>query len=202
MSDKPDIIYTTVDEAPELASASFLPIIRAFAKPVGITFGTKDISLAGRILAQFPDRLPADKHQPDDLAELGELVTQWNTGIAELNAALDAALPEAVRVSFPSRVAMRIENPNDPADVGNGLINDDLEYLFIGDLSGQGEGDDVGAGGLLRASSVEGSFDAAAETTVGTINRRIALFRAATPNRGVSLTVRISAAYSGVRVGD
>ena len=53
-----DIIYTKVDEAPELASSSFLPIIRAFTAPAGITVGTKDISLAGRILAQFSDYLP------------------------------------------------------------------------------------------------------------------------------------------------
>ena len=57
MSEQPDIIYTKVDEAPELASASFLPIIQVFTKPVGIRVGTKDISLAGRIIAQFPDRL-------------------------------------------------------------------------------------------------------------------------------------------------
>ncbi len=62
-----DILYTKVDEAPELASASLLPIIRAFAKPAGINVGTKDISLAGRILAAFTDH-------PDDLAELGQLV--------------------------------------------------------------------------------------------------------------------------------
>ena len=50
-----DIIYTKVDEAPELASGSFLPIIQAFTAPAGISVGTKDISLAGRILAQFPE---------------------------------------------------------------------------------------------------------------------------------------------------
>ena len=51
---QPDIVYTIVDEAPELASASFLPIIRKFADAAGVTVGTKDISLAGRILATFP----------------------------------------------------------------------------------------------------------------------------------------------------
>ena len=50
-----DIIYTKVDEAPELASGSFLPIIQAFTHPAGITVGTKDISLAGRIIASFPE---------------------------------------------------------------------------------------------------------------------------------------------------
>ncbi len=66
----PDIIFTTVDEAPQLASASLLPIIRAFAAPAGISIGTKDISLAGRIIAAFPERLTEAQRQPDDLAEL------------------------------------------------------------------------------------------------------------------------------------
>ena len=71
MSAQIDIIYTKVDEAPELASGSFLPKNHAFTAPAGITIGTKDISLAGRILAQFPDRLTADQFQSDDLTELG-----------------------------------------------------------------------------------------------------------------------------------
>ena len=50
----PDILYTIVDEAPELASASYLPIIRKFASAADVSVGTKDISLAGRILATFP----------------------------------------------------------------------------------------------------------------------------------------------------
>ena len=61
MSDQMDIIYTKVDEAPELASGSLLPIIQAFTALAGITVGTKDISLAGRILAQFPERLKAEQ---------------------------------------------------------------------------------------------------------------------------------------------
>ena len=84
MSEQADIIYTKVDEAPELASASLLPIIRAFAKPAGISIGTKDISLAGRILAQFPDRLTDAQRQPDDLAELGELVKTPDANVIKL----------------------------------------------------------------------------------------------------------------------
>jgi len=53
----PDIIYTKVDEAPQIASASLLPIIRTFAKAAGVSVGTKDISLAGRIIAAFPEYL-------------------------------------------------------------------------------------------------------------------------------------------------
>lgn len=56
-NDTPQIIYTNVDEAPELASASLLPIIRRFADAAGITVATRDISLAGRIIAAFPERL-------------------------------------------------------------------------------------------------------------------------------------------------
>ena len=74
MSTQPDIIYTKVDEAPELASGSFLPIIQSFAKTAGVNVGTKDISLAGRIISQFPDKLKPEQQQPDDLALLGEIV--------------------------------------------------------------------------------------------------------------------------------
>ncbi|MDA8586006.1 NADP-dependent isocitrate dehydrogenase [Rhodobacteraceae bacterium] len=83
-SSTPDIIYTKVDEAPELASASFLPIIRAFTKPAGISIGTKDISLAGRILATFPERLSDDQRQSDDLAALGELVKTPGANVIKL----------------------------------------------------------------------------------------------------------------------
>ena len=69
-----DIIYTKVDEAPQLASASLLPIIQKFLTAAGLTVETRDISLAGRILASFPDALTADQKQADALAELGELV--------------------------------------------------------------------------------------------------------------------------------
>ena len=89
----PDIIYTKVDEAPELASVSFLPIIQAFTNPAGITIGTKDISLAGRILAQFPDRLTSEQHQSDDLAELGELVTTPGANVIKLPN-ISASIPQ------------------------------------------------------------------------------------------------------------
>ena len=84
MSEQPDIIYTKVDEAPELASGSFLPIIQSFAGVAGIKIGTKDISLAGRIIAQFPERLTPEQQQPDDLALLGEMVMQPDANIIKL----------------------------------------------------------------------------------------------------------------------
>lgn len=86
MTDKtiPDIIYTKVDEAPELASASFLPIIQSFAAAAGVSVGTRDISLAGRIIAAFPDVLREDQRITDDLAELGELVKTPEANVIKL----------------------------------------------------------------------------------------------------------------------
>ena len=72
--ENPDIVYTKVDEAPELASASFLPIIQRFAAAANVTVGTRDISLAGRIIGAFPENLTNTQRQTDDLALLAELV--------------------------------------------------------------------------------------------------------------------------------
>ena len=84
MSDKPDIIYTKVDEAPQLASGSFLPIIQTFTKVAGVNVGSMDISLAGRIISQFPERLKPEQQIPDDLARLGEMVMDSNANIIKL----------------------------------------------------------------------------------------------------------------------
>jgi isocitrate dehydrogenase len=78
------IIYTHTDEAPALATESLLPIVSAFARPAGVELELRDISLAGRILAQFPDRLTAGQQVPDALAELGELATTPDANIIKL----------------------------------------------------------------------------------------------------------------------
>ena len=91
----PDIIYTIVDEAPELASASLLPIIRSFAAAADIAIGTKDISLAGRIIATFPEKLTAEQRQSDDLAELGELVKTPDANVIKLPN-ISASVPQLV----------------------------------------------------------------------------------------------------------
>ncbi|GGF78798.1 isocitrate dehydrogenase [Paracoccus acridae] len=91
----PDIIYTKVDEAPQIASASLLPIIRAFASAAGVTVGTRDISLAGRIKAAFPERLTAEQRQSDDLAELGELVKTPEANVIKLPN-ISASVPQLV----------------------------------------------------------------------------------------------------------
>jgi isocitrate dehydrogenase len=78
------IIYTHTDEAPALATASLLPIVSTFAAAAGLEVETRDISLAARILAQFPDRLPAEQQVSDDLAYLGELVKQPDANVIKL----------------------------------------------------------------------------------------------------------------------
>ncbi|HXE21201.1 MAG TPA: NADP-dependent isocitrate dehydrogenase, partial [Rhodoferax sp.] len=83
-SGKPKIIYTLTDEAPFLATCSFLPIIRAFAAPAGIEVATSDISVAGRILGQFPERLTDAQRVPDNLGELGKLTLKPEANIIKL----------------------------------------------------------------------------------------------------------------------
>ncbi len=91
----PDILYTIVDEAPELASASFLPIIRTFASAAGVSVGTKDISLAARIISAFPEKLTDAQRQDDDLAALGELVKTADANVIKLPN-VSASVPQLV----------------------------------------------------------------------------------------------------------
>ncbi len=86
MTDTADstIIYTHTDEAPLLATYSFLPVVEAYAAKAGVVVETRDISLAGRIIAQFPDRLTEEQRIGDALAELGELATRPTANIIKL----------------------------------------------------------------------------------------------------------------------
>src|SRR4051794_21720169 len=87
------IIYTYTDEAPALATHSLLPIVEAFASQAGVDLELRDISLAGRILAQFPDRLSDDQRVPDALAELGELAKTPEANIIKLPN-ISASIPQ------------------------------------------------------------------------------------------------------------
>jgi|TARA_A100001015_G_scaffold320032_1_gene444962 isocitrate dehydrogenase len=84
MSTEQKIIYTETDEAPRLATFSFLPIIKAFSDAAGVQVETRDISLAGRILASFPEWLSEDQRIADHLAELGELTQDEAANIIKL----------------------------------------------------------------------------------------------------------------------
>ena len=87
------IIYTHTDEAPALATHSLLPIIRAFGATAGVDFVTSDISLAGRILAAFPEYLTQEQQAPDALAQLAELVTKPEANIIKLPN-ISASMPQ------------------------------------------------------------------------------------------------------------
>ena len=93
MSNTPKIVYTITDEAPALATRSFLPIVKSFVEPSGIHIETKDISLAGRILAVFPDFLKDDQKIADDLSLLGELAKQPEANIIKLPN-ISASMPQ------------------------------------------------------------------------------------------------------------
>ena len=94
-ANSPDIVYTIVDEAPELASGSLLPIIQSFAAAADVSVGTKDISLAGRIIATFPDYLTEEQRIPDDLALLGDLVKTPEANVIKLPN-ISASVPQLV----------------------------------------------------------------------------------------------------------
>src|SRR6059036_627079 len=87
------ILYTKTDEAPALATYSFLPIVKAFTKAAGVSVEMRDISLAGRILATFPEHLTVQQKQSDDLAELGELAKAPEANIIKLPN-ISASIPQ------------------------------------------------------------------------------------------------------------
>ena len=93
MNDNYKIIYTMTDEAPALATYSFLPIVRAFTEPSGVKLDTADISLAARILAVFPDYLTDEQKVQDDLKRLGELVKKPEANIIKLPN-ISASIPQ------------------------------------------------------------------------------------------------------------
>ncbi|MEM9196071.1 MAG: NADP-dependent isocitrate dehydrogenase, partial [Myxococcota bacterium] len=119
MTEKPTIIYTKTDEAPALATYSFLPIIRAFTKHANIDVDLRDISLAGRILANFPDALRAEQKVSDALSELGELAKTPEANIIKLPnisasvPQLKAAIEELQKKGYP--VPDYPEEPEDDA---------------------------------------------------------------------------------------
>ncbi|MDY5588653.1 MAG: NADP-dependent isocitrate dehydrogenase [Arcanobacterium sp.] len=106
------IIYTHTDEAPMLATASFLPIVKAFAHTAGVAVHTRDISLAGRIVAAFSDLLPQEQREPDALAELGALTHDPAANIIKLPN-ISASLPQLL-AAIKELQALGIELPEYP----------------------------------------------------------------------------------------
>ncbi|WP_439103146.1 NADP-dependent isocitrate dehydrogenase [Celeribacter marinus] len=110
----PDIIYTIVDEAPELARGSLLPIITAFSTAAGVNVETRDISLAARILSLFPDELTAEQRVSDDLAALGELVKTPDANVIKLPN-VSASVPQ-LEDAIAELQSQGYAIPNYPAD--------------------------------------------------------------------------------------
>ena len=111
------ILYTKTDEAPALATYSFLPIVNAFTKAAGVSVELRDISLAGRILAVFPEYLTAQQKQSDDLTELGELAKMPEANIIKLPN-ISASIPQikAAVKELQSQGYKVPDYPEDPKD--------------------------------------------------------------------------------------
>jgi isocitrate dehydrogenase len=110
----PTIIYTYTDEAPALATYSLLPVVQAFAAAAGVAVETRDISLAGRILASFPERLTAEQRVPDSLSELGELAQKPEANIIKLPN-VSASLPQ-LKAAVVELQAKGYDIPDYPED--------------------------------------------------------------------------------------
>jgi len=115
MSDDASIIYTLTDEAPALATRSLLPIVEAFASAAGVSVETRDISLAGRVLANLSDWLTPEQQAPDDLAELGELAKTPQANIIKLPN-ISASVPQlkATIAELQAKGYRLPEFPDDP----------------------------------------------------------------------------------------
>ncbi len=114
---KQTIIYTITDEAPALATYSFLPIVQKFAAQAGVEVETKDISLASRILAQFPERLSADQKSEDALGALGALAKTPEANIIKLPN-ISASIPQ-LNAAIKELQAKGYDLPDYPEEAGN-----------------------------------------------------------------------------------
>ena len=114
---KQKIIYTITDEAPMLATHSFLPIVQAFTRAADVQVETRDISLAGRIIANFPDNLTDEQKQSDDLAELGELAKTPDANIIKLPN-ISASIPQ-LKAAITELQSQGYDLPNYPDEPKN-----------------------------------------------------------------------------------
>lgn len=172
-----------------------------------ITRGTIRVTLAwtGGSSGQIQSDSNTGELLPVNVSEfpsfLQPLAQQWNNGLAQLNASLDAAIPPEVVITFPTFLGMRIQNAAEPAKVINGVINVNDQYLFAGDVSGGGEGSDQGGGAVLSLASIDGAFNRSALTTSGKLARTL-IVALIGQQGGVVITAQISVDFTGTRTGD
>ncbi|WP_299875751.1 NADP-dependent isocitrate dehydrogenase [uncultured Sulfitobacter sp.] len=176
-SQTPDIIYTKVDEAPELASASFLPIIRRFTKAAGIDVGTRDISLAGRIIATFPENLTAEQRQSDDLAWLGELVKTPQANVIKLPN-ISASVPQLVAAveELQAKGYTLPDYPEDPQNDAEREVRaryDTIKGSAVNPVLREGNSDRRAARAVKNFAQANphsmGTWDAASKTKVSSM---------------------------------
>ena len=173
----PDIIYTIVDEAPELARNSLLPIISAFAKAADIKIETRDISLAGRILSLFPDLLSDEQRVSDDLAELGRLVKTPEANVIKLPnisasiPQLQAAISELQSQGYPIP-----SYPKDPKSTAEKAIRakyDGIKGSAVNPVLREGNSDRRSAKAVKAYAKLNphrmGDWDASNKTTVASM---------------------------------
>ncbi len=129
-TEKPTIIYTITDEAPALATYSLLPIIQSFTASSGIVVETRDISLAGRVIANFPEHLTESQRQSDALAELGELAQQPQANIIKLPN-ISASIPQlkAVIKELQEKGYALPDYPADPASYEEEAIKNTYDKI-------------------------------------------------------------------------
>ena len=172
---KPQTIhYTMVDEAPALATYSLLPIVRAFTRTAGITVETRDISLAGRILANFPEALNATQKLSDDLAELGQLSLKPEANIIKLPnisasvPQLKAAIKELQAQGYA--VPDYPENPQDDAEKAIRLRYGKVLGSAVNPVLREGNSDRRAAASVKQYAQKNphkmGAWDAASKTHV------------------------------------
>ncbi len=171
---EPTIIYTHTDEAPLLATYSLLPVIRAYAAAAGVQVETRDISLAGRILAAFPEALPEDRRVPDALAELGELTQHPEANIIKLPN-ISASVPQLKAAIAELRAAgMAVpEYPDDPTTDEQRAIRaryDKVKGSAVNPVLRQGNSDRRAPASVKRYARAHphrmGPWDPASRTTV------------------------------------
>ena len=173
------IIYTLTDEAPLLATYSFLPVVEAYAATAGVEVETRDISLAGRILAQFPDRLRDDQRVDDALAELGELATQPEANIIKLPnisasiPQLKAAITELQSQGFD--LPDYPENPQSDEDKENRARYDKVKGSAVNPVLREGNSDRRAPASVKNYAKAHphrmGAWSADSKTNVATMGK-------------------------------
>ncbi len=179
MSKKPTIIYTKTDEAPALATYSLLPIIQTFTRPAGIEVELRDISLAGRILSQFPECLSEGQQVNDELAYLGELTQDPGANIIKLPN-ISASIPQmkdAIKELQEKGYAIPDypENPSSEADVDAKARYDRVKGSAVNPVLREGNSDRRAPGAVKAYARSHphsmGAWSADSKTDVATMSK-------------------------------